>query len=118
MKIYRGKRPAGTTDPGLVTVTENGATKPLAVRNDLVRHSTALNWGYYGSGPAQLAFALLMDTLNDTFSACQLLHAFRDEVVSGLDDEWTLTERAIGDWIRAYRLRGSPAPTIALDARP
>jgi Family of unknown function (DUF6166) len=118
VKTYHGKRQAGTTDPGPVTVTENGTTEPLAVRNDLVRHSTALNWGYYGSGPAQLVFALLMDTLNDPISACSLHHAFRDEIVSALDDEWTLTDRTVGNWIRAYQLRGSPTPIIALDARP
>jgi hypothetical protein len=46
-----------------------------------------------------------------------LYHTFRDEIISGLDDEWSLSERAIGDWIRQYRLRGSPAALIALDCR-
>jgi Family of unknown function (DUF6166) len=77
-----------------------------------------LNWGYFGSGPAQLAFALLMDVLGDSFSACQIHPAFRDEIVSGLDDEWDLTERAVGEWVRDYHRRGTPAPLIALDARP
>jgi hypothetical protein len=47
------------------------------VRNDIVRHSSKLNWGYYGSGPAQLAFALLMDALGHASSAGQLYQAFK-----------------------------------------
>ena len=117
MKTYHGKRLAGTTDPGPVSITENGTTKPLAVRNELVRHSTELSWGYFGSGPAQLAFALLMDVVNVPVDAGRLYRAFRDEIISALDDEWTLTERDIGDWIRSYHHRGSPAPVISLDAR-
>jgi hypothetical protein len=114
MKTYHGKRQV-LMDPGPVTVTKNGTTEPLAVRNDLVRHSTALNWGYYGSGPAQLAFALMMDALGDAFTAGQFYQAFKEEVVSGFDDEWSLSEQAIYEWMRQYRLRGYPPARVFID---
>jgi hypothetical protein len=103
MKTYCGNRPVGTTDPGPVSVIKNELAEPLAIRNDLVRHAAALNWGYYGSGPAQLAFALLMDVFGDAFIAGQTYQAFKEEIVSGLGDDWSLTDRAIGDWVRDYR---------------
>jgi hypothetical protein len=34
-------------------------------RREMARHSDGFEWGYGGSGPAQLAVALLMDTLED-----------------------------------------------------
>jgi len=37
----------------------------LKERREMAQHSQGLEWGYGGSGPAQLALALLMDTLED-----------------------------------------------------
>ena len=37
----------------------------LKERREMARHSQGLEWGYGGSGPAQCAIALLMDTLED-----------------------------------------------------
>jgi uncharacterized protein DUF6166 len=45
-----------------VTVTRSGRTKPLDPRYDLRNNSpTGFAWGYNGSGPAQLALAILTD---------------------------------------------------------
>src|SRR2546423_1244722 len=59
MKIYRGER----FDSGCeVYVHENGACYPLPPRNDIVNHSpNGFEWGYSGSGPAQLALAIMAD---------------------------------------------------------
>lgn len=59
--IYHGRQTAGG---GLVTV-EDGQGFPSVLRH-LVRHSPAgLNWGYGGSGPADLARSLLVDACGD-----------------------------------------------------
>jgi hypothetical protein len=43
---------------------ETGAATPLNPRNDLCNHSpNGFEWGYEGSGPAQLALAILADHL-------------------------------------------------------
>ena len=54
MKLYRGRR---ESDRCVVTVVlESGIEEPLDPRFDLRRHSPdGFNWGYCGSGPAQLA---------------------------------------------------------------
>lgn len=50
----------GSCGPSRVVFEEDGAETPLPGRNELVNHSpTGFEWGYGGSGPAQLAFAIL-----------------------------------------------------------
>ena len=59
MKTYQGRR-----DGAAVVVTVND--RPLNLRLDLYNHSpTGFEWGYSGSGPAQLALALLADHLGN-----------------------------------------------------
>ena len=64
---------------------------------DIARHSpTGLEWGYKGSGPAQLALALLLDYTDDETFALAHYTAFKDDVVSDLSCDgpvncWHLT---------------------------
>ncbi|GAH88193.1 unnamed protein product, partial [marine sediment metagenome] len=59
MKIYKGNRVGPSVDIRGVEVTVNG--KPLKHR---VYHSPAgFEWGYGGSGPADLARSILWDYL-------------------------------------------------------
>lgn len=90
MKIYHGTR----TLEGC-TVTAGGA--PLDERLDLRQHSTSgFEWGYEGSGPRQLALAILADHFGDdarALSQCQLL---MEVVIAELKgDDWTLTAEQI-----------------------
>jgi hypothetical protein len=64
MKTYEGRREGYAA---LVTVNE----RPLTPRLDLWNHSpTGFEWGYGGSGPAQLALALLADHLGKPGPGC------------------------------------------------
>jgi hypothetical protein len=69
----------------------------LPLRLDLANHSpTGFEWGYGGSGPAQLSLALLADALGDGDLALQLHQAFKWKVVTALDHEgWELTDEHI-----------------------
>ena len=90
MKIYKGVRmPEGCT------VTVNGA--PLDERVDLRRHSTSgFEWGYEGSGPRQLALAILADHFGDDGRAVGRCRLFMEVVVAEFKgDEWTLTNDQI-----------------------
>ena len=100
-KVY-----AGTRDrDGAVRVTVNG--KPLNPRLDRRNHSpTGFDWGYGGSGPAQLALALLADHLNNDERAVALHQCFKRSVVAGLSPKgWRLTsdqiERALQPIMRS-----------------
>lgn len=95
----------GSTYAGLPggRVTVDGRT--LKKRLDLRRHSpTGFSWGYSGSGPAQLALAIMADFLGDDNAAQRVYQAFKAEVVASLpqDEPWSLTGERIRD-TRAVR---------------
>ena len=78
MKNYTGRRNGNT-----IEVTVNGLG--LNPRLDLWNHSpTGFEWGYSGSGPAQLALALLADHLGDDENAVKLHQYFKRTAVANL----------------------------------
>lgn len=50
---------------------------------ELLDHSSEFSWGYGGSGPAQLALALLLAAGVEDGMAVRLHQAFKEEFVSG-----------------------------------
>lgn len=86
MKRYEGSR-----EGHAIVVTVNG--RPLNPRLDLWNHSpTGFEWGYGGSGPAQLALALLAEHLGDNDRTLELHQEFKWAVVAKLPRRgWTLT---------------------------
>lgn len=98
MKRYQGKREGYVAE-----VTVNG--RPLNPRLDLWNHSpTGFEWGYGGSGPAQLALALLADFLGNEREAVALHQAFKDAVVARLPNvSWTLTEVQVAETLKTLR---------------
>jgi len=90
MKTYKGLRGA---EGCLVTV--DGA--PLDPRHDLRRYSEgSFEWGYDGTGPRQLALAILAEHFGDSTRALDYHRVFAETVIAELkSDEWTLTADAI-----------------------
>lgn len=95
---YVGIRQHGTP----VVVREQEETRLTPDRSlEVVNHSpTGFEWGYSGSGPAQLALALLLDYYDDEQVARLYYMQFKAEVVStlgcdGTDGRWQLTGEAI-----------------------
>jgi len=86
-----------------VTVTVNG--RPLKPRLDLWNHSpTGFEWGYGGSGPAQLSLALLADHLGNDDEAVTLHQEFKRTVVADLPHRhWTLTSEQIQHTVTALK---------------
>lgn len=99
MKTYKGKRvrPSGgfpSRESNDVIVTVNG--EPLEHR---VYHSpTGMEWGYLGSGPADLARSILWDFLGKE-PIRELYMLFKEKFVSGWKDEWQITSDEIKAWI-------------------
>ncbi|WP_248898324.1 DUF6166 domain-containing protein [Haloplanus halobius] len=91
---YVGMRVDGT--PVVLNLTAHERLSPDQSLG-LVRHSPAgFDWGYVGSGPAQLACALLLDYTDDETVVQQHYIQFRNDVVSqlvcaGPADCWHLT---------------------------
>ena len=103
MKTYGGRR-----EGSAAIVTVNG--RPLSLRLDLYNHSpTGFEWGYCGSGPAQLALAILADYLGNDQEALEFYQRFKWAVVAGLPGRWTLTGRdidAVLHTLREYEIAG------------
>lgn len=81
---------------------------PLPVRLELANHSpTGFEWGYRGSGPAQLAVALLAHATGDDALAVAYHQAFKTDVVAGWDgDDWRISRSEIIDWLEQFRRKG------------
>ena len=104
---YRGVKEPGEAGPGQVWVEETETGMPgegvtvraLDPRYDLRRHSPdGFNWSYSGSGPAQLALALLADALDDDEVADALHQEFKREFVSRWHDRWQVDRQTLRLW--------------------
>ena len=98
-KTYIGipHRESVTGQP-VVTVCDGQKCQPLPLRLDLFNHSpTGFSWGYGGSGPAQLALALLADALADDDRAVRLHQEFKFKVVACWPEgeRWWITTEQI-----------------------
>ena len=64
-----------------------------------------LQWGYGGSGPAQLALALLLDATSDPDIAQTFHQAFKWEKVAGWGEMWSITKSEILIWLEKQKGR-------------
>lgn len=115
-KIYQAVPSAGYAggDKGgnvLVRDTREGEAEDLDPRLDLRNHSpTGFAWGYGGSGPAQLALAILADVLlkkeaGDTL-AIRYHHDFKFDVIACLPNgEWTISAEFVRGWLNRRQSR-------------
>lgn len=88
-RVYTGTRIDGSTVVRRTDVNEK--PRHLNPRYDLAKHSpTGFEWGYNGSGPAQLALALVCDATGDVQLACRVYQDFKRKVVGMLGDSWML----------------------------
>lgn len=88
MKTFNG------TAPHSVTVTyRGGKSHPLNPRLDVRNHSpTGFSWGYAGSGPSQLALAILCAVYDEDFAKLHYMR-FKAHVITRLPrrEDWVMT---------------------------
>lgn len=110
---YKGIRIGGET----LVSTPLGRPLDLASSLAVANHSpTGFEWGYGGSGPAQLALALLLDVLGDEERARAHYQAFKDHHVARWGDTWTITPHDIRAFVALEETASEPsdAPPGAL----
>jgi hypothetical protein len=116
---YRGSRaPDGsvrvTIEPTASADGEpqlHSAPRPLPLHLDVRNHSpTGFEWGYGGSGPAQLALALLLDATGDEAIALQHYQTYKRRVVAGWGASWTTTAAAIRSFVAEASTEAEPSP--------
>ena len=97
---YAGRRHADGT-----TVTRpDGSPLELEPSLEVWRHSpSGFEWGFSGSGPAQLALALLLDHTGDPVMAQAHYQRFKADVVARWrDKEWRLDPNEIDAWLAVH----------------
>jgi len=95
---YQGKRLNGKCT---VVAHEGHERRSIRKRRDLQNHSRGFEWGYCGSGPAQLSLALLADALEDDDLALEHYQQFKTDIVAHFKPAaWTITSGEIVDWLR------------------
>ncbi len=94
MKTYRGRRLGKAEDLSGVEVTVN--YRPL--RHQFRHSPTGVEFGYGGSGPADLALSILWNFLGKEPSRI-LYMDFKTRFVARWKDKWEITGQQIKDWI-------------------
>jgi hypothetical protein len=111
MKTYCGRyKPKNLCGPHLVFVTDLAGSYDLnpVPSQALMNHSPdGFSWGYSGSGPAQLALAILYDYTGDSERSLDLYQEFKRDFVSRWPEEksWVLTANEIEDWLSKHPVR-------------
>lgn len=106
-----GINPDTASDVAVVFSVDEGKTwANLPLDLTYVNHSpTGFNWGYHGSGPAQLGFAILSKYLTKKYEfskreAYELLcdgiyQRFKSDIVSRWGREWLIEDKEINEWL-------------------
>lgn len=86
------------------SVTVNGS--PLALCQNIYNHSSEFAWGYSGSGPSQLALAIIVNEFGSDLNhhPCHY-QDFKFEVVAGLPERFKLTSEDIHNWLKGRNSR-------------
>jgi hypothetical protein len=63
--------------------------------------SPVFEWGYGGSGPAQLAIAILLDFTGSEKLAVKCFHDYKWQVIAKLGDRWTITGPEVMAWLNS-----------------
>jgi len=103
MKSYRSI-PESDDYPHVGAVLIYDGEKPdgkLPQMQNHVNHSPdGFAWGYGGSGPAQLAYAILWDVTENRDKSQEFYQLYKWSVVSRLPREpWTITLESVLDWL-------------------
>ncbi len=94
--IYKGYR----GNPADHLVTKNDDLLMPGPSQKLWNHSpTGFSWGYGGSGPAQLALAILLDVTGDEGLAARNYQYFKWKYVAGWGDTWEITAEQVLGWL-------------------
>jgi len=76
--------------------------EPIDPCHDIINHSPdGYNWGYAGSGPAQLALAICFDYLREKEKAFRVYQELKAQIIAGVPQEteyWELTGEQLFDF--------------------
>ncbi len=103
MRVYMGLRIGGTCHVYLWDAELPSRPIRLDMRTDLRNHSPdGPEWGYMGSGPAQLALALAADATGEDQRALDVYQHIKGKIQEGWGREcWSMTDERVLEIIAA-----------------
>lgn len=111
MKLYQGRRlDNGDTEVIVEVLDSKGRTINVYNLQHHIRHSPdGFEWGYGGSGPAELARCILIDNFNGDIKKIDncpgLYQDFKSEIVATFGPGWILDGNVIVEWLRKNILK-------------
>jgi hypothetical protein len=88
-------------------VTINDVLLAPEASQKVMNHSPdGYNWGYSGSGPAQLALALLLEFTKDERRSVQMHQKFKSDVVAKLPQgkDFAMSEMVVQNWLAVNKI--------------
>jgi Family of unknown function (DUF6166) len=111
---YIGARHEGRAIVSVVDRKTNCASMLDAGRRWVNHSPTGFEWGYLGSGPAQLAFAILLDHYGAPGPALLFYQDFKEHVIANFTaNRWELTTEEIETALDRIRILRSRSQTEA-----
>lgn len=102
--VYKGVRLSIGLEKELVT--RNGEPLDPAPSQKVFAHSAnGFSWGYRGSGPAQLALAILLAEGIMDEDAIKLHQFLKEDIVATWGETWVFTTKDLHDWMKGRILR-------------
>lgn len=105
MKVYSG---AGSATQRAVWMDQGKGIEPFEPAPSqavALISREGFNWGFLGSGPHQLAIALLLDVTHDQEIARTFAMRFKYAYVATWGWKWQITEQEIKEWLIEERLK-------------
>lgn len=99
MKVYKGHKDHAYGGQIVFVTSDDEAVRPHELVNVGEHSLDGFNWGYAGSGPADLAFSILADFLETREIAPAVYQMFKNDFISKADDELRITGDQILDWL-------------------
>lgn len=98
MSTYQGLRHSEGMG-GQLVLKDGNILSPVPSQKIWNHSPDGFNWGYQGSGPAQLALALLLDATGDPDISGSLHQDFKRAKVASWQDDWEITSEEILAWV-------------------
>ena len=99
-RVFRGEK---VEYDRIVEIEQNGIVAPLPLEPSLeiADHSPdGFNWGYNGSGAAQLDLSILYEVTGDAELARSYYQFFKADHVSRWRARWEMSESEVRRWLR------------------
>ena len=104
-RIFEGFAQTDPFSREVLIIDENRSVRILKPeRSQAVKNHSpdGFNWGYAGSGPSQLALAILLEVTNDEAKALAHYHDFERQAIAAIKSQetnWEIEENKILEWL-------------------